>query len=350
MHISRKVDAAAAANDPLARLYRCYYRIATDMFEDLPEAYQMWVGILTEDVMVALEAVTVGTAGAAGPDRQYTGLRQHCVLYTDATRALYRTRAELMRQSRREVKGAVRAEKREGKLAAPPDIPVGRDLRTLWPLQATGEVGDRRTVSEYDGPEDGRAAHRNQALEAAARRYVPTEMLPTRKSPEENGVLLHRWLGLGATQASAEAPLRRASGQRRKRPGKKGLITGFLKPMGKSHVTAQEAPPISQAPSVVAEPITVDFSESLLASQSALGPYWSRGVSRKRDRQELVELSQEEDFNGECRTELGRHTASPDPDDKGYDSCDSEGMNTGFRRYKKRNLAAWLGTRLSWEG
>ena len=202
MHSSRKVDAAAAANDPLARLYRGYYRIAADMFEDLPEAYQMWVGILTEDV-VALEAMTVGTAGAAGPDRQYTGLRQHCVLYTDATRALYRTRAELIRQSRREVKGAVRAEKRVGKLAAPPDIPSGRDLRTLWPCHATGEVGYRRTVSEYDGPEEGRAAHRTQALEAASR-YVPTETLTTRKSPEENGALLHRWLGLGATQASAE--------------------------------------------------------------------------------------------------------------------------------------------------
>ena len=181
----------------------------------------MWVGILTEDVMVALEAVTVGTEGAAGPDRQYTGLRQHCVLYTDATRALYRTRAELMRQSRREVKGAVRAEKRGGKLAAPPDIPAGRDLRTLWPRQATREVGYRRTVSKYDGPEEGRAAHRTQALEAAARRYVPTETLTTRKPLEENGALLHRWLGLGATHASEEAPQHRASGQRRKRPGKK---------------------------------------------------------------------------------------------------------------------------------
>ena len=30
--------------------------------------------------MVALEAVAVGTAGAAGPDRQCTGLKQHCVL------------------------------------------------------------------------------------------------------------------------------------------------------------------------------------------------------------------------------------------------------------------------------
>ena len=68
----------------------------------------MLVGILTEDVMMALEAVAVGAVGAAGLDRQCTGLRQYCVLYTDATRALYRTRAELLAQTRRELKGAVR--------------------------------------------------------------------------------------------------------------------------------------------------------------------------------------------------------------------------------------------------
>ena len=271
MHISRKVDAAAAANDPLARLYRGYYRIATDMFEDLPEAYQMWVGILTEDVMVALEAVTGGTEGAAGPDRQYTGLRQHCTLYTDATPALYRTRAELMRQSRKEVKGAVRAEKRGGKLAAPPAIPAGRDLRTLWPRQATGEAGYRRTVSEYDGPEEGRAAYRTQALEAAARRYVPTETLTTRKPLDENGALLHRWLGLGATQASAGTLPRSASRQRRKRPGKKGLITEFLTP-ARVTTSTSEVEATSPNASKVAYPILVDLSDSLLASQSALGP------------------------------------------------------------------------------
>ena len=48
----------------------------------------MWVGYIREDVLLALEAVAVGTAGAAGPDRQYAGIKQHCVLYTDATRAL----------------------------------------------------------------------------------------------------------------------------------------------------------------------------------------------------------------------------------------------------------------------
>ena len=57
MHISRKVDAAAAAGHLLARLYKGYYRTATDIFANLPEAYQMWVSTLTEDVMAALEAV-----------------------------------------------------------------------------------------------------------------------------------------------------------------------------------------------------------------------------------------------------------------------------------------------------
>ena len=51
--------------------------------------------------------------------------------------------------------------------------------------------------------------------------------------------------------------------------------------------------------SVVDEPIFVDLSESLLASQSALGPYWDRSVSRKRDRPELVDLRQEEDTSDE---------------------------------------------------
>lgn len=47
------------------------------------------------------------------------------MLYTDATRALYRTRAELLVQNHRKLKSTVRAEKRGGKLAAPSDIPVG---------------------------------------------------------------------------------------------------------------------------------------------------------------------------------------------------------------------------------
>ena len=78
-----------------------------------------------------MEVVAVGTAGAAGPDRQYARLQQHCALCTYATRALYRTWAELFVQTRREVKGVVRAEKRGGKLAVPPTCPVVRDLRTL---------------------------------------------------------------------------------------------------------------------------------------------------------------------------------------------------------------------------
>ena len=156
---------------------------------------------------------------------------------------------------------------------------------------------------------------------------------------------------MGAPQASAGAPSRSASGQRRKRPGKKGLITGFLKPTGGMPGTSPVAPPLPQPPLVAVELIAVDLSESLLASQSALGPYRSRGGSRKRDRQ-LVELSQEVDSSGKGRTELSEisgHTALQ-ADDRGYDSCDSEDMNIRFRRYKERNLADWLGTRLPWEG
>ena len=41
------------------------------------------IEILAVDVVV--EAVALGTEGAAGPDWQYSGLKQHCVLYTDAT-------------------------------------------------------------------------------------------------------------------------------------------------------------------------------------------------------------------------------------------------------------------------
>ena len=70
----------------------------------------MWVSILTKNVMVALQVVAVGTAGVAGPDRQYAWLKQHCVLYTDATRPLYRTKAGLLAQTCREIKGAVRGQ------------------------------------------------------------------------------------------------------------------------------------------------------------------------------------------------------------------------------------------------
>ena len=108
---------------------------------------------------------------------------------------------------------------------------------TLWPRQTTGEVGYKRTVSEYDGPEEGRAAHRAQALEAAARRYVPTETLTRRKPPEETGAALHRWLGLGATQTGPLA--RRTSGPRKKRPTRSGLSTEFFRPSGMSPDTSE---------------------------------------------------------------------------------------------------------------
>ena len=66
--------------------------------------------------------------------------------------ALYRTREEFLTQTHGELKGAIRAEKRGGELAAPPTAPAGRGLRTLLPRQDSGEVGYKRTVSEYDGP------------------------------------------------------------------------------------------------------------------------------------------------------------------------------------------------------
>ena len=143
----------------------------------------MWVGILRENVLLALEAA--GQTKPAVPNRQYAGIKQHCVLYTDTKRALYRARAELLAQTRWELKGAVQAEKRGGKVAAPPDILAGRDLRTFWTRQDSGEVGCKRTVSECDGPEERRAAYRAQALVAVApRRYLPTETLTKKKPPE----------------------------------------------------------------------------------------------------------------------------------------------------------------------
>ena len=75
------------------------------------------------------------------------------------------------------------------------------------------------------------------------------------------------------------------------------------------------------------------LSESLLASQSTLEPYWSRAVRRKRDRPEPVDLCQEEDSSEGEQPELDRQpTTLSNPVDRGYDSCDSEDMNTGFRR------------------
>ena len=188
MHISRKLDAAAARGDPLARLYRGYYCIATDSFV----FWQLTGGV--PDVggypygERSAGTRAMGTAGTAGSDRQYAGLKQHCVLYTDAARALYRTWAELLAQTCREPKGAVRAEKKGGKMAAPNDIPAGGDLRTLWPRQDLGEVGyGERLVNTIVLR---RAADRAQV---AAMRYFPTEALIKWKPPED---ALHRWLGL----------------------------------------------------------------------------------------------------------------------------------------------------------
>ena len=88
------------------------------------------------------------------------------VLYTDATRELYRTSAELLAQpvseNCREVKGEVRAENRGGMRVAFPTGQVGKDLRALWPRHETGEVGyslgnhRRKTVRlSIDGSELG---------------------------------------------------------------------------------------------------------------------------------------------------------------------------------------------------
>ena len=138
-------------------------------------------------------------------------------------------------------------------------------------------------------------------------------------------------------------PASRESGPRKRRPARKGLITEFLKQPGLSLEEVVYTP--SLALSVVAELILVDLSESLLASQSALGSYWDRGVRRKRDRPELVDICQEED-SSEGESSDDRSILQVGTEDKCYDSCDSEDMNTGFRRYKECNLADWLGTRL----
>ena len=120
-----------------------------------------------------------------------------------------------------------------GQASGPPDIPTGRDLRTLWLRQSTGEVGYKRTVSEYNGPEEGRAVHRAQALEAAAKRYVPTETITTRKPSEENGAALHRWLGLGATPTTAPSfcrgPCTQGIGTEEEAPCEEGPDYGVLK-------------------------------------------------------------------------------------------------------------------------
>ena len=69
-------------------------------------------------------------------------------------------------------------------------------------------------------------------------------------------------------------------------------------------------------------------------------------MSRKRDRPEPEDLCQEEDSSEEEQPELGRQATTPaHPVDRGYDSCDSEDLDSGFVRYRERNLADWLGLR-----
>ena len=72
---------------------------------------------------MALGAIAVGATGAGSPDRQYAELRQHCALYTDTARA------DFSAQICREVKGAIRAEKRRACWR-----------RQLGSHQATGEA------------------------------------------------------------------------------------------------------------------------------------------------------------------------------------------------------------------
>ena len=75
---------------------------------------------------------------------------------------------------------------------------TGRDLRTLWPHQGSRGGGYKRTINDHGGPKAERSADQAQAL-AAARGYVPTEMLTKRKPPEEDGHALQKWLGLGSS-------------------------------------------------------------------------------------------------------------------------------------------------------
>ena len=133
MHISRKVDVAALCGDALAQLYRGYQRIAT--------------------------------------------------------RALYRARAELIAQIRREVKETISAEKQSPANGSGAQRPSDA-------LAPSGHRGNRLQAHnrKYDGSEE-RVADRAQALAAAARKYSPTETLTCMIPLEENVAALHRRLG-----------------------------------------------------------------------------------------------------------------------------------------------------------
>ena len=62
-------------------------------------------------------------------------------------------------------------------------------------------------------------------------------------------------------------------------------------------------------------------------------------MSRKRDRPELVDLCLEEDSSEEEQPELGRQAIAPAPLlDHGYDSCDSEDLDSGLQGAKPGGL------------
>ena len=180
--------------------------------------------------------------------------------------------------------GAVRAERRGGKLAAP---------RTSRRVGTSGHFGcaspqgrlgtSARSASIMVRRRDGRCTEprpwRQQRKDMYQRRRLQHGSLRRRTGrPCTDG---SGWGPLRRLpQASAGVLAHRASGPRKKRPAKRALITEFLRPARASTGTSEvvSTPPLAPMGD---EPILVDLSESLLALQSALGPYWGRGVSRK---------------------------------------------------------------------
>ena len=125
------------------------------------------------------------------------------------------------------------------------------------------------------------------------------------------------------------------------------MITEFLKPAGVTgHLcdpTGAPSPQLEDSPASGLS-LVMDLSESLLASQSDLGPYWGIRVSPKRDRPVLVDQClDEESSKGELEESLVLATAVQTDD-----SCDSEDIGSGFLRYRESNLMTWLGLRLPW--
>ena len=103
----------------------------------------------------------------------------------------------------------------------------------------------------------------------------------------------------GHSDVSLRGPCKQGIGTEEEAPCEEGPDHGVPKASEGTSAVVLTAPTVS----VVDEPILVDLSESLLASQSNLGPYWGRSVSRKRDRPELVDLCQEEDSGEEEQPE-----------------------------------------------